>query len=389
MIKLTPPMGWNSWNTFGSEIDEKLIMETADVMAESGLLECGYDYLVIDDCWSLRKRDENYKLVPDPEKFPHGMKYVADYVHSKGLKFGMYSCDGYKTCAGFPSSYQYEFIDAETFASWGVDYLKYDNCYKPVTVPGKLLYHKMGLALENCGRDIMFSACNWGVENVQEWIKETGAHLWRSTGDIHDNWESIKDLTHQQIALQPYNGLGCFNDMDMLVVGMNGKGNVGFGGCTYDEYRTHFALWCLLNSPLMIGCDIRIMTPETKAILMNKELIAINQDPAGRQPCMLMGSKDGPKEQTYVWYKHLEGGDLAIGLFNMSDNPSYPWVGFEQLGVDHTSGKDLKIRDVMNQRDLGIYHDMFSTGLEPHCCKVFRCTLVPADGNYNISFING
>ena len=162
MVKLTPPMGWNSWNTFGENINEKLIMETADKMVEQGLLDCGYEYLVIDDCWSLRKRDEEGRLIADPEKFPHGMKAVADYVHSKGLKFGMYSCAGNLTCAGYPGSFEHEFIDADTFASWGVDFLKYDYCYHSNIIPGKYLYRRMGIALENCGRDILFSACSWG-----------------------------------------------------------------------------------------------------------------------------------------------------------------------------------------------------------------------------------
>lgn len=232
MIVKTPPLGWNSWNTFGHNINETMIKEMADAMVETGLRDAGYEYLVIDDCWSLHERDENGKLVADPEKFPGGMKAVADYVHSKGLKFGMYSCDGTMTCARYPSSFDYEFIDAATFAEWGVDFLKYDNCNRPVNYPGRLLYKRMGLALANCGRDILFSACNWGVDNSPEWIKETGAHMWRSTGDIVDNWQSIKDLTLAQLPLLKTNGQGCFNDMDMLVVGMGGKGNVGVGGCT-------------------------------------------------------------------------------------------------------------------------------------------------------------
>ncbi|MBR5858941.1 MAG: glycoside hydrolase family 27 protein, partial [Clostridia bacterium] len=215
MIVRTPPMGWNSWNTFGRNIDEKLIMETADAFIENGLLEAGYNYLVIDDCWAEMKRDENNRLVPDKNKFPNGMKYVADYVHSKGLKFGMYSCAGNLTCAGYPSSFEYEFIDAETFASWGVDYLKYDYCFKPMYQPGHLLYKRMGLALANCGRDICFSACSWGIDQTNEWIKETGAHLWRSTGDINDSWPSVKELLLKQTDYLTTNGKGCFNDMDM------------------------------------------------------------------------------------------------------------------------------------------------------------------------------
>ena len=260
MIKLTPPMGWNSWNTFGENINEKMIFETADVMAESGLRDKGYEYLVIDDCWSLRERDENGRLVPDPEKFPHGMKAVADYVHSKGLKFGMYSCAGNMTCAGYPGSYEHEFVDAETFASWDVDFLKYDYCYHSPILHGKYLYRRMGLALENCGRDILFSACSWGADETHEWIKETGASMWRSTGDIFDTWDSVKDLVAQQEKLHPYNGVGCFNDMDMLIVGMHGKGNVGLAGCSDVQYQTHYALWAFLGSPLMIGCDIREMS---------------------------------------------------------------------------------------------------------------------------------
>jgi alpha-galactosidase len=166
-------MGWNSWNTFGNDISEDLILKTADVMADEGLLDAGYKYLVIDDCWSLKERDKDGRLVPDPEKFPHGMKYLADYIHGKGLKFGMYSCAGTQTCAGYPGSFEHEFTDAATFAGWGVDYLKYDYCYHSPIIPGKYLYRRMGLALANCGRDILFAACSWGSDETQEWIKTT------------------------------------------------------------------------------------------------------------------------------------------------------------------------------------------------------------------------
>lgn len=380
MIKLTPPMGWNSWNTFASNINEALIKETADMMVKEGLLDAGYEYLVIDDCWSEKERDENGRLVPDREKFPNGMKAVADYVHSKGLKFGMYSCDGYLTCASYPGSYDYEFIDAATFAEWGVDYLKYDNCFKPLDVPGKLLYRKMGLALANCGRDIMFSACNWGAENVQTWIKETGAHLWRSTGDIHDNWESVKRILDKQPELQPYNGQGCFNDMDMLVVGMHGKGNVGLGGCTDIEYKTHFSAWAMLNSPLMIGCDVRNMSPETKAILTNKDIIAVNQDPACRQPYLLSAPKSWENDpMVQRWVKHLDGGDIAIGIFNTSDQARNPWFGLSDIGLDHTARCALEITDLWTGENLGTFYDIFKTHIEPHDCKMLRCKVVPAN----------
>ena len=376
MIRLTPPMGWNSWNTFGWDIDEDLIMSTADKMVEEGLLDAGYEYLVIDDCWAEDERDKDGKLVPNRTKFPHGMKYVADYVHSKGLKFGMYSSNGYLTCAGFPASYEYEFIDAATFASWGVDYLKYDNCFKPSTIPARLLYHRMSLALENCGRDILFSACCWGTESVKEWIKETGSHMWRSTGDIIDNWSSIKQIHYEQMDYQPYNGIGCFNDMDMLVVGMNGKGNVGLGGCTLTEYRTHFSLWCMLNSPLMLGCDIRNMSEDVKKIITNKEIIAINQDPGGRQPMLLQGFRNGVHEQLFIWAKHLDGGDIAIGVFNLMDENIPVFVGYDALGLDHSTNVVLKFRDVWNDREW-IYRDGIKTMVPAHDCYVWRCKVLP------------
>ena len=236
MIKSTPPMGWNSWNTFGADINEQLIRDTADKMVDTGLLNAGYEYLVIDDCWSLKERDENGRLAANPEKFPNGMKAVADYVHSKGLKFGMYSCAGNLTCAGYPGSFEHEFTDAETFAEWGVDFLKYDYCYHSNIIHGKYLYRRMGTALKNCGRDILFSACSWGADNTAEWMRETGADMWRSTMDIFDTWESIKKLTEQQESIFAYGGKGCFNDMDMLVVGMYGKGNVAVSGCTYSKF---------------------------------------------------------------------------------------------------------------------------------------------------------
>lgn len=374
MVKLTPPMGWNSWNTFGDNISEALVFETADRMAESGLLSCGYEYLVIDDCWSLRERDAQGRLVPDPQKFPHGMKAVADYVHSKGLKFGMYSCAGNLTCAGYPGSFEHEFTDAATFAEWGVDFLKYDYCYHSAIIPGEYLYRRMGLALENCGRNILFSACSWGADETHQWIKTSAASMWRSTGDIFDTWESIKNLAKQQESLHPYNGLGCFNDMDMLVVGMHGRGNVGLTGCSDTQYKTHFSLWAFLGSPLMIGCDIRDMTPETLSILTNREIIAINQDAACRQPYPLRGIWHN--DDLIAYAKNLAGGDIAIGLFNLNEEKATARFNLDELGLPHSTQKTLRMTDLWTGREAVVRNANVLWDLEPCDCAVFRAKVV-------------
>ena len=264
MLASRPPLGWNSWNTFGEHISDQLIREMADFMVDRGYRDAGYEYLVIDDCWSLRDRDESGRLVPDPEKFPYGMKSVADYVHSKGLKFGMYSCAGVMTCAGYPSSYDHEYTDAETFASWGVDFLKYDFCNFPETGDCRTRYQTMSMALKSTGREVLFSACNWGREDPWKWMRSVGAHMYRSTGDIMDNYRSFTDIFKSQLNNLSMSAPGSFNDMDMLTVGMNGKGNVGFGRvCTYEEYRMQFSLWCLCGVPLMMGA-IRIFCGLTR-----------------------------------------------------------------------------------------------------------------------------
>ncbi len=382
-LAYTPPMGWNSWNTFTWNINAELIKEAADAMAESGLKDCGYEYIVIDDCWSLKERDENGRLVADPEKFPEGMKAVADYVHSKGLKFGMYSCAGVMTCAGYPSSFEHEFIDAETFASWGVDFLKYDYCYRPKHVDGPNLYKRMGMALRNCGRDILFSACNWGSDHVHDWIRESGAHMYRSTGDIQDCWVSIRDLALSQMNKQASNANHCWNDIDMLVVGMHGGSNNEFirqsdFGCTDIEYKTHFALWAMMNSPLMIGCDIRNMTDATKEILMNKDIIAINQDPEGRGPYALDFGRWTGDVCGKILIRPLSNGDYAIGFFNLSDNH----VGTANLllwdiGLPTASGYGLEFYDCHTHETVGTFCEKFAAhDLKPHDCKVYRAKVV-------------
>ncbi len=377
MLKLTPPMGWNSWNTFGENINEQLILETADAMVSLGLLEKGYEYLVIDDCWSQKERDPEGRLVPDPVKFPNGMKAVADYVHGKGLKFGMYSCAGNLTCAGYPGSFEYEFIDAETFAEWGVDFLKYDYCYHSPIIHGKYLYRRMGLALENCGRDILFSACSWGADETHEWIKETASSMWRSTGDIFDTWASVKDLAKQQERLLPYTGVGCFNDMDMLIVGMYGKGNVGLKGCNDTQYKTHFSIWGLLGSPLMIGCDIRNISPEASAILANTEIIRINQDRACRQPVKLKGVMNNT-DDLLIYSKQLDNGELAVGLFNLSDEKVTVRFNLDELGLPKSTGKTLSMREVWTGQKVTVKNSTHTQELAPYDCAVFRAKVVDA-----------
>lgn len=375
MIKNTPPMGWNSWNTFGADINEQLIFDTADKMVETGLSALGYEYLVIDDCWALKERDENGRLVADPQKFPHGMKAVADYAHSKGLKFGMYSCAGYLTCAAYPGSFEYEFIDAKTFAEWGVDFLKYDYCYHSSVIHGKYLYRRMGLALKNCGRDILFSACTWGADNTAEWIRETSANMWRSTGDVFDNWETIKSIIEQQEAILPYGGAGSFNDMDMLVVGMYGKGNVGLQVLNDTQYKTHFSIWALLGSPLMIGCDVRNMNKETFDILSNEELIKINQDADCRQVFKL-SLYSGNNIKAYA--RNLENGDIAVGFFNLTDKKVTVKFLLDELGLPVSTGKTLKMHEVWNGETVTVKNGTLIKNIEAFDSLVYRCRVVDA-----------
>lgn len=378
----TPPMGWNSWNTFSWNINADLIKTSADYMVSTGLKDAGYEYIVIDDCWSEKQR-VNGRLVPDKDKFPEGIKPVADYVHSKGLKFGMYSCAGTHTCAGYPGSFEHEFDDAETFAEWGVDYLKYDYCYKPSAADGANLYKRMGMALRNCGRDIVFSACNWGGDGVHEWIRESGAQLFRSTGDIQDNWESVKRLALSQIGKECYGGVYCHNDMDMLVVGMHGNSDNEWiadvvGGCSDVEYKTHFALWAIMNSPLMIGCDIRKMSDATKEILMNKDIIAINQDIECRGPyCIKQWNNP---ENVFALIKPLSGGDYAIGMFNFGDKTSEMSLQFYDIGLPATSGRGLEIYDCYKHETIGTYTERLAVEIPSHDCMMFRAKVVKANG---------
>jgi alpha-galactosidase len=379
MVQHTPPLGWNSWNTFGEKIDEKLIFEMADAIVNSGLLAAGYNYLVIDDSWQEKHRNSKHQLVPNAEKFPNGIKAVADYVHSKGLKFGIYSCVGNMTCEQYPGSYEYEFIDAKTFAEWEVDFLKYDYCFKPSTDSGEILYRRMGTALATCGRDILFSACSWGVDDTYKWIKTTGAHMWRSTVDIFDIWESVRNLAPQQRSLQPYTSCGCFNDMDMLIVGMNGEGNCGLKGCSFLQYRIHYSLWAILGSPLFIGCDVRDMDKETQTILMNPDILAINQDKAQWQPFIVGGCENnasGGSEDCFIWAKLLENGDYAIGLFNFSGHNSNLYFCMAELGLNRSCKKKLMMKDLWTGETVETIDEHYVTTIMAFDCQIFRAKVV-------------
>jgi alpha-galactosidase len=319
----TPPMGWNSWNKFHCDVSEVLIMGIADAMVSSGMKDAGYEYVVIDDCWQV-SRDENGEIVVDKDRFPHGMKYVADYVHSKGLKFGIYSCAGTLTCQRRPGGFGHEYQDARTYAKWGVDYLKYDWCSSS-TQDAKSSYTNMRNALYTAGRPIVFSICEWGSNKPWEWAGDVG-HLWRTTGDISDSWNSMIGIFDKQKDLARYAGPGKWNDPDML--------EVGNGGMTTEEYKTHFSLWCMLASPLIAGNDIQNMTPETKSILLNKEIIAINQDTLGRQATCYRDNGD-----YQIWVKGLSNNEKAVCLLNKSDEKKSVLVDFALLASVRSGGR--------------------------------------------------
>ena len=388
MILHTPPMGWNSWNTFGEHISDSLIRETALAMKEKGYLAAGYRYIVIDDCWSLKERDGEGRLVPDPAKFPHGMKDLADYVHSLGFKFGMYSCAGVLTCGGYPASYDHEFIDARTFAEWGVDYLKYDFCNFPANADGTNRYATISMALKASGRDILLAACNWGTEEPWKWMKSIGAHMYRSTGDIQDNFKSFSSIARSQIPNFCMSGANCFNDIDMLTIGMYGKGNVALGeACTDAEYQTQMALWCLLGAPLMLGGDVRQMKPYAEELLLNPGLIALNQDAEGRVPQVVYQGRvihtdhNGWTEYPdtgLTLFKHLDGHEFAVGYFNFAPaSGEVPFI-FADAGLPATSGFAFRFEDAITGEDLGVKRDLFNLLIPSHGSRILKCRIVEA-----------
>jgi alpha-galactosidase len=352
----TPPMGWNSWNKFAEKINGQTVKEIADAMVSSGMKDAGYVYVNIDDTWQ-GKRDAEGVLQPN-EKFPD-MKGLADYVHSKGLKIGIYSSPGPKTCAGYEGSYQHEAQDAQTWAAWGIDYLKYDWCsakdvYKDEEMPA--VYKKMGDALKATGRPIVFSICQYGKQKVWEWGAASGGNLWRTTGDIEASWKSMSSIGFdKQTGLDQYAGPGHWNDPDMLEVGNDRMDAV--------EDKCHMSLWAMLAAPLLAGNDIRSMSDDTKEILLNKELIAIDQDKLGRQGTRV--TKDG---RTETWMKPLSNGDLAVAMFNRDDRDQLMIVKWSDLGI---TGKH-EVRDVWHHADRGRIKDLFEAEVSSHGAVVIR-----------------
>ncbi|WP_035647771.1 glycoside hydrolase family 27 protein [Flavobacterium sp. ASV13] len=378
-LAMTPPMGWNSWNTFGTDINEKLVKETADIMVSSGLAAAGYNYIVLDDGWMTRERDANGDLIPDPVKFPNGMKALIDYVHSKGLKFGLYNCAGTQTCAGYPGTRGYEYQDARFYAKLGIDFLKYDWCNtKGITAPEA--YTTMSNALKVAGRPIVFSLCEWGDNQPWEWGKPIG-NLWRISGDIYpcfdcefkhpENWSSwgFMKIAEMRKDIRKYSGPDHWNDFDMMEVGneMNDT-----------EDKSHFAMWCMLSSPLFTGNDYRKMSKETLAILTNKDLIAVNQDKLGIQ-----GFKYAAEDGLEVWVKPLSDGNWAITFLNRSDVAKKVNFDFKKntikdadFGYEADFNKvNYKIKDLWKNKEIGTTKKNFVSDLASH--DVITLRLMP------------
>jgi alpha-galactosidase len=360
----TPPMGWNSWNKFGCDVSERLIRETADAMVATGMKDAGYRYVVIDDCWQVR-RDEQGTIMADPERFPSGMKALADYVHGKGLKFGLYSDAGTATCQKRPGSKGHEEQDARSYAAWGVDYLKYDWCNSE-GLDARDAYARMSRALRATGRPIVFSICEWGGTSPWLWAAGVG-QLWRTTGDIQDCWDcsrswggmGVAHIIDLQAELHPYAGPGRWNDPDML--------EVGNGGLTLAESRAHFSFWALFAAPLIAGNDLRRMSPETLAILTNREVIAVDQDPLGVQGRRVRDS--GAYE---AWFKPLLDGSRAVILFNRGSEAGQVSVAWEQIGL--APATRASVRDLWKRTEVGTLAGRFEARVEPHDVVMLRIT---------------
>ena len=377
----TPPMGWNSWNTFGHNINETVVRETADALVSSGLKDCGYNYIVIDDCWSVKDhRDSNGDLIADPEKFPNGIKALADYVHSKGFKLGIYSDAAEKTCGGYIGSLGFEDQDAHLWASWGIDFLKYDYCNAPLHDQAKAIkrYTCMGVALRNSGREFLFSLCEWGNQSPHLWGRQVGGHMWRVSGDVFDSWVNVwmKDWKTYGIGidvsidiahdLHAYGGAGGWNDLDMLVVGLKGKGQIAGNGMSFVEYQTHMSMWVMACSPLMIGCDIRKMEPDTASLLMNREVLAINQDSLG-----LPGGRVKRIGLCDIWTKRLTDSGMAVSITNRGSLGEDVLLRARDIGLLDSS---KLCRNVWLGQDIADFKTELPLRVEPHETLVLKIT---------------
>ena len=380
-LALTPPMGWNSWNMFGANIHEDSIRETAQAIAASGLKDCGYEYIVIDDCWSRKgRRDGNGDLVPDPEKFPNGMKALADSVHALGFKIGIYSDAAETTCAGYPGSLGFEAQDAHLWASWGFDFLKYDYCAAPNDQAIAIQrYNAMGEALRNSGREFLFSLCEWGGRSPHLWGRQAGGQMWRVSGDVFDSWINVwmaswntygigVDVSLEIAAdLAGYGGPGGWNDLDMLVVGLKGKGQIHGGGMSFIEYQTHMSLWCMACSPLMIGCDVRKMEKDTATLLSNREVLAVNQDALGIPARRV--KQVGPCE---IWKKPLADGSMAVALTNRGSSGSDVTLKAGDIGLLDTP---KLARNLWAQADMADFKTDLTQRVQPHETILLKITM--------------
>jgi len=385
MLAMTPPMGWNSWNPFGKNVSEQVIKETADALVSSGLKDVGFTYIVIDDIWQGGRDSITGMLYPDPVRFPSGIKALADYIHSKGLKFGIYSDAGTLTCGDRPGSFGYEEKDAKLFAEWGVDYLKYDFCYCPDYASKHndykmaiARYKAMGDALKATGRPIVYSICEWGPRSPWLWGKEVGGHLWRTSYDVADFWDQPRNesspigiLTSIDVVsnLDRFAGPGGWNDPDMLVVGLNNTGFIKGGGCNEIEYHTQMSMWCMLAAPLMIGCDVRKMNEVTKTILLNKDIIDINQDSLGKQ-----GFRVYRKDGLEAFKKPLSGNRVAIAFLNRNSRDGFISVPLEHLELDPKV--TYEVYDVWKHETVKQPAGEMTANMKSHECQVFVLTPV-------------
>jgi alpha-galactosidase len=358
----TPPMGWNSWNAFGLDINSGIVKAVADSMVSKGLAAAGYQYIVIDDGWQI-DRDKDGKIIADSSRFPEGIKYLADYVHSKGLKFGIYTCCGTKTCGGRPGSYGYEAIDAKTYAEWGVDYIKEDWCYTD-GLNTKTQYKIMSDAIRATGRPMLLSLCEWGTSSPWEWAKGVGA-MWRTTSDIQDCFDCVRNwggmgfikILEKNVNLAPFAGPGHWNDPDMLEVGNE--------ALTLTECSSHFAMWCMLAAPLIAGNNISTMNDTIRDILTAPEIIAIDQDPLGIQ-----GTRIRNDNGLQVWQKPLSDGSIAVALLNVRDSAADMFVTLEEIGFK--KGVTSSVRDLWNRKNLEPITDRFKAEVEPHGVAVLK-----------------